>query len=119
MSETIIQAKFPDAPSGHTSKRGRTMSETNKVTITYGNRIAVEFGPDRPKIALSQDMIAEVARSIRVPASLQAPGRGSPQERLLLIALLDLDQDTVARIDGNAEAMKISFAEALTAEITG
>ena len=90
------------------------------VTLFYGDRFAVKFSSKGTSLSISPKDIEDIAKSHR-PTLVQnnaLPDEGTPEQRDTIIKMLSLDPQTVARIDGNARVLGLSFACAIAGELT-
>lgn len=100
---------LPGLREGESSRPPGKRKAKSAVTISYGSKWAVRFSAKGPQIHLGQD----------VRDSIQAgPRQAFGDPRQVLIDTLSLDAQTISRIDANARALGIGFADALKGEVT-
>ncbi len=95
-------------------------TKTKSVTLFHGDAYALKFAGNIAALSIGPEGIEGISER-RKSVGSQAPPHlesGSPQERISLISMLDLNEKTVAKIDRNARALGLSFASYLSADIT-
>ncbi|MEI4263622.1 hypothetical protein [Roseovarius sp. D0-M9] len=95
----------------------RIEPQKKSVTLFHGYVYTLKFSGTSSLLSIGPKGISEVQKLLSAQAT-PCLETGSPQERDSLISMLDLNEKTVARIDRNSQALGLSFASYLSADLT-
>lgn len=102
-----------------TRKPRKPLKGKRTVTIMNRDAWAVQFLETGGSLMIGPKTISGIAQTIQQKTGhfASAPEPGSSKERALLISMLHLNEEDTSRVDANAKALGISFAQALRAEL--
>jgi hypothetical protein len=103
------------------SKTSPTANTSGKsVVIMSGNKWALRVKDQRAQMMVGPETVKQILSTVQMKSPLaDASGpRTKEQERGQIISLLGLDEKTISRIDANARVLGLSFAQAISAELT-
>jgi hypothetical protein len=103
------------------SRKVKSATGQKSVIIFHGDNWGVRFAETKPRLMMGQktmDQLVEATESKLIARAVApVPDSGPQQERNTLIAMLQLNDETVTRIDNNARLLGLSFAQAVAGEL--